>query len=133
MDTRMSFFLLLTGTVALAQGTAFVYPYPNGSYDSPETQLNFPTVELPIQSTYASGKYKYAVFLSNDGMVGQLQNELMQHQFDYVNYVNQFPDSQLATLAKSGIVYTNAKASNPSDSYPGTAALVAGCSSRTHG
>lgn len=30
-------------------------------------------------------------------------------------------------------MFSAAKASNPSDSYPGTAALVAGCSPRTHG
>ncbi len=47
--------------------------------------------------------------------------------------MNEFPDSQLATLAKEGIVYSGAKAANPSDSYPGTAAFVAGCSPRTHG
>ena len=134
---------ILTEIIPLvgAQSSIYSFPYPNGLFDGGEFIEQSPTVELPLQQTYANGKYKYAVFLSNDGMVSHtvlerevgLYFDIRQHQFDYINYVNQFPKSTFATLAKSGVMFSSAKASNPSDSYPGTAAFVAGCSPRTHG
>lgn len=50
-------------SISIASATSiYTLPYPNGSYDGGEFIENTPTVELPIQSTYANGKYKYAVF-----------------------------------------------------------------------
>lgn len=61
---------LAIATVASAAAIS-TSPYPTGTYDSEGFTENRPTAELPIQSTYANGKYKYAVFLSVDGMVSQ--------------------------------------------------------------
>lgn len=67
--------------------------------------------------------YKHVVVLSFDGM----------HQSDLVYYVKTFPQSAFASILTSSIEFTNAKASSPSDSFPATAAIFTGASSRTHG
>ncbi|MEN3355156.1 MAG: hypothetical protein V7640_3314, partial [Betaproteobacteria bacterium] len=48
------------------------------------------------------------------------------HAFDLSNYVQTHPASALAFLVARGITYTNATTSSPSDSFPGTLAMVTG-------
>jgi hypothetical protein len=55
------------------------------------------------------------------------------HALDLANYVKTHEDSTLASLTRSGITYTNASTSTPSDSFPGLAALVTGGSPITAG
>lgn len=78
---------------------------------------------LPASTSYSNGPYKQAIFLSFDGL----------HQFDLVDYIAKFPNSTWASLVKSAVVYSNARASSPSDSLPATVALFAGATPRNSG
>lgn len=78
---------------------------------------------LPPTMSYSNGPYKQAIFLSFDGM----------HQFDLVRYIATHPNSTWAKIVKNAIVYSNARASSPSDSLPGTTALFSGTSPRHSG
>jgi hypothetical protein len=69
------------------------------------------------------GTVKHVLLISVDGL----------HALDLANYVNAHQDSTLAKLSRSGITYTNASTSTPSDSFPGLAALVTGGSPITAG
>src|SRR3954452_15139228 len=62
------------------------------------------------------GGIKHILLISVDGM----------HQSDLERYVATHPSSTLARLVHSGSEYTNAAASNPSDSDPGGTALMTG-------
>jgi hypothetical protein len=66
---------------------------------------------------------KHVLLISVDGL----------HALDLANYVNAHQDSTLAALSSSGVTYTNASTSTPSDSFPGLAALVTGGSPITAG
>jgi len=55
------------------------------------------------------------------------------HDFDLDNYVGAHPDSALASLVARGVRYTNATTSSPSDSFPGTLAMVTGGSPASTG
>jgi hypothetical protein len=66
---------------------------------------------------------KHVLLISVDGL----------HALDLSNYVNTHHDSTLALLSRSGVTYTNASTSTPSDSFPGLAALVTGGSPATTG
>jgi Type I phosphodiesterase / nucleotide pyrophosphatase len=66
---------------------------------------------------------KHVLLISVDGL----------HALDLSNYVNTHHDSTLAQLGRSGVTYTNASTSQPSDSFPGLAALVTGGSPTTTG
>jgi hypothetical protein len=66
---------------------------------------------------------KHVLLISVDGL----------HALDLANYVNAHQDSTLAALSRTGVTYTNASTSTPSDSFPGLAALVTGGSPITAG
>jgi hypothetical protein len=55
------------------------------------------------------------------------------HAFDYDAYVAAHPASALADIGSRGVKYTHATSSRPSDSFPGTLAMVTGGSPRTTG
>lgn len=59
---------------------------------------------------------KHVLLLSVDGL----------HAFDLANYIKAHPNSALAQLNDQGIMYTQASASKPSDSFPGLLAMVTG-------
>jgi hypothetical protein len=90
-------------------GAAFPPPEPGGW--------------LPASTSYSNGPYKQAIFLSFDGL----------HQFDVVDYIAKYPNSTWASIVKNAVVYSNARASSPSDSVPATVALFAGASPRNSG
>lgn len=48
------------------------------------------------------------------------------HALDLANYIKANPNSTLATLAGSGVNYTNASTTKPSDSFPAMAGIVTG-------
>jgi hypothetical protein len=48
------------------------------------------------------------------------------HTLDLANYIHSHPDSALAKLKKGGVMYNNASASKPSDSFPGITAIITG-------
>jgi hypothetical protein len=73
--------------------------------------------------TDARQTVKHVLLISVDGL----------HALDLSNYVNSHHDSTLAQLTRSGVTYTNASTSTPSDSFPGLAALVTGGSPATTG
>jgi hypothetical protein len=66
---------------------------------------------------------KHVLLISIDGM----------HALDLSKYVASHPNSTLAQLSGHGKTYTNAATSQPSDSFPGLAALVTGGSPTTTG
>src|SRR5215475_4140721 len=66
---------------------------------------------------------KHVLLISVDGM----------HQSDLDWYVANHPSSTLAKLTHSGIEYTNAATSNPSDSDPGGTALMTGGNPKSTG
>jgi hypothetical protein len=66
---------------------------------------------------------KHVLLISVDGL----------HALDLANYVSAHQDSTLAALSRTGVTYTNASTSTPSDSFPGLAALVTGGSPITAG
>jgi hypothetical protein len=66
---------------------------------------------------------KHVLLISVDGL----------HALDLSNYVAAHPGSTLALLSHHGITYTNAATAQPSDSFPGLAALVTGGSPITTG
>jgi Type I phosphodiesterase / nucleotide pyrophosphatase len=59
---------------------------------------------------------RHVLLISVDGL----------HALDLSNYVAAHPDSTLAQLSGHGVTYTNDSTSQPSDSFPGLAALVTG-------
>src|SRR5215469_18863495 len=84
---------------------------------------------LPLASNAANrdddhdGRIKHVLLISVDGL----------HALDLTNYVNSHPHSTLAELSEHGKTYSNASASQPSDSFPGLASLVTGGSPTTTG
>ena len=71
----------------------------------------------------ASVPTKHVLLISIDGM----------HQSDLQWWVAKHPTSTLAQLMHRGVEYTNAKASNPSDSDPGGTALMTGGNPKSTG
>ena len=82
-------------------------------------------------STVGSGKIKHVILLSIDGM----------HAVDLYNCTHGIAGANggepycpnLASLAQTGINYTNASSSKPSDSFPGMAALASGGTPKSTG
>ena len=69
------------------------------------------------------GKAKRVLLLSLDGF----------HQFDLERYIASHPGSALADLASRGVRYANAISMRPSDSFPGSLAMVTGGSPSSTG
>ncbi len=63
-----------------------------------------------------SRRVKRVLLLSIDGM----------HALDLANYAKTYPDSTLAALQRTGINYTNASTTHPSDSLPSMMGIVTG-------
>jgi hypothetical protein len=82
-------------------------------------------------SAVGSGKIKHVILLSVDGM----------HAVDLYNCTNGIAGANggepycpnLASLTQTGINYTNASSSKPSDSFPGMAALASGGTPKSTG
>ena len=75
------------------------------------------------KNALTSHQVQHVLLISVDGL----------HALDLANYVASHQDSTLAFLSNQGITYTNAATSQPSDSFPGLAALVTGGSPITTG
>ena len=78
-----------------------------------------PVVAAPV----ANGSYSHVLLISVDGM----------HAVDVANFIQAYPGSNLAQLARHGVVYPNAFTTAPSDSYPGMLAQVTGSTPKTGG
>ena len=76
-----------------------------------------------VTAPVASSQYKHVLLISVDGM----------HAIDVANFIQAFPDSHLAGLARHGVVYPNALTTAPSDSYPGMLAQVTGATPKNGG
>jgi len=92
--------------------------------------VTFSLLILPFTATAANAAndqdrrdIKHILLISVDGM----------HALDLINYVTSHPNSTFAQLSAHGNTYTNASAAQPSDSFPGLAALVTGGSPVTTG
>jgi hypothetical protein len=68
-------------------------------------------------------RIKHVLLISIDGM----------HQSDLARFVSSHPASALAGLVRHGISFTNARASKPSDSFPGLLAQITGGSPKSTG
>jgi hypothetical protein len=66
---------------------------------------------------------RHVLLLSIDGL----------HALDLARYVRLNPNSALAQLTNTGLTYTNASTSKPSDSFPGLLSMVTGGSPRSTG
>ncbi|MGN6722873.1 MAG: alkaline phosphatase family protein [Marmoricola sp.] len=82
----------------------------------------FPLLSASAQ-TGSTAAAKHVLLISIDGM----------HQSDLNWYIAKHPQSTLAQLAHGGAQYTNAMASNPSDSDPGGTALMTGGNPKSTG
>jgi Type I phosphodiesterase / nucleotide pyrophosphatase len=71
----------------------------------------------------AEASYKHILLISVDGL----------HAVDLGNYVGANPDSALASLVHTGVVYPNALTAMPSDSFPGFIAQVTGGTPKSTG
>lgn len=71
----------------------------------------------------AAAPYAHVMLISVDGL----------HAIDLQNYAATHPKSTFAKLIDTGVNYTNALTPTPSDSFPGTLALVTGGTPRTTG
>src|SRR5664279_4800045 len=69
------------------------------------------------------GPVQHVLLISVDGM----------HAVDLTNYVATHPNSTFAWLETQGVTYENASTSDPSDSFPGLAALVTGATPNLSG
>lgn len=85
----------------------------------------FPLLNASAQAAHVTSKAaaKHVLLISIDGM----------HQSDLSWYIAKHPHSTLAKLAHGGAQYTNAMASNPSDSDPGGTALMTGGNPKSTG
>ncbi|MBV8659498.1 MAG: alkaline phosphatase family protein, partial [Burkholderiales bacterium] len=77
---------------------------------------------LPAQAAPVALK-KHVLLVSIDGM----------HAQDLENFIAHEPQSTLAKLAKQGVRYSQARTTAPSDSFPGTLALITGGTPRSTG
>src|SRR5215831_10027560 len=75
------------------------------------------------QSAGGDQKIRHVLLISVDGM----------HEVDLERYTKQNPGSALARLARTGVQYTNASTSKPSDSFPGLLSMVTGGTPRSTG
>jgi len=93
------------------------------------TVLAASMLTLPLQAgaadekTQTSSAVQHVLLISVDGL----------HALDLASYLNTHEGSTLAQLSHTGITYTNASTSSPSDSFPGLASLVTGGSPVTAG
>ncbi len=71
----------------------------------------------------AGQSYKHVLLISIDGL----------HAIDVANFIQGYPNSNLAQLARHGVVYPNAFTTAPSDSYPGMLAQFTGATPKTGG
>lgn len=80
--------------------------------------LLFCVASVSGQTMNSNGKLKpqHVLLLTIDGL----------HALDLANYTASHPDSALAKLKKGGVLYNNASASRPSDSFPGIMAIITG-------
>ena len=69
------------------------------------------------------GRYKHVLLISVDGL----------HAVDLSKWIANHPGSNFAGLAEHGVVYPNAYATAPSDSFPGMLAQVTGATPKTGG
>lgn len=93
-------------------------------------QLAFPASATPLVLK-AGQQYIFAFYAVSSTAPGSLAHVLLisvdgLHQIDLVNYAKAHPSSTMASLLKTGINYTNAFQSAPSDSFPGLLTLVTG-------
>jgi len=84
--------------------------------------LAAPAAALTAAPT-ATAHAQHVLLISIDGL----------HQQDLSRYVTSHPDSTLAELSRYGIRYTHAYTPVPSDSFPGTVALISGATPQTSG
>ena len=77
----------------------------------------------PSQSGFLGGRVQHVLLISIDGM----------HQVDLANWIAHNPSSSLARLSGTGVTYTAARSSTPSDSFPGLLSMVTGGTPKSTG
>lgn len=95
--------LLLAG-LCLAGATTFASP----NFVQAQTYETF--------SSRSNGRIRRVLLISVDGL----------HAVDLANYVKAHPDSAMGRLSNTGVTFSNATSSKPSDSFPGLLALITG-------
>ena len=69
------------------------------------------------------GRVRHVLLISVDGL----------HQRDLARFIARHPGSALARLSRSGVTHDDARATTPSDSFPGLLALVTGGTPKSTG
>jgi len=80
-------------------------------------------IAIPSQSASARSRYQHVLILSVDGL----------HGADVADPALQADLPNIISLEKTGVTYTNAFTTSPSDSFPGTLAYLTGANPRTTG
>jgi hypothetical protein len=78
---------------------------------------------VPLRADEDRPRVRHVLLLSVDGM----------HAVDLAKWIEAHPASTLARLSRHGVTYTEARATTPSDSFPGLLALVTGGTPRSTG
>ena len=104
---------------ATATSTASATPTASAPATATSTASATPTAKA--SDTANSGKH--VLLISVDGL----------HQADLAWYVANNPNSTMAALVGSGVQYTNAHTTNPSDSFPGMVAQFTGATAGQSG
>ena len=78
--------------------------------------LATPAGAVPAASSVHHAAAKHVLLISVDGL----------HQSDLAWYIARHPQSALAKLVRGGVQYTDAKTTDPSDSFPGMVAQATG-------
>ena len=76
-----------------------------------------------VPSTFGGPRVQHVLLISIDGM----------HQLDLANWIAHNPDSSLARLSGKAVMFTAARATTPSDSFPGLLAMVTGGTPKSTG
>ncbi len=108
------------GTLAAggaSAGTGGEAGTPSGNGEAGEAGAGGEVTATPISNA------KRVLLISVDGM----------HQLDLANWLTAHPTSTLAQLAGTGVEYTAAHTTTPSDSFPGLLALVTGGTPKSTG
>lgn len=113
--------------ILFALSLALLLPQP-ALCGSSRAAFTLPAPKQAIQGAQgevpaAAANIRHVLLLTMDGA----------HALDLKNYIDSHPQSALAKLKSMGIVYKNASASNPSDSFPAMMAIITGGGPATAG
>lgn len=85
--------------------------------------MTIANADQPLHPLHPVVPVRHVLLISVDGL----------HQIDLSNWIENHPDSSLARLSASAVIYDNAHTTTPSDSFPGLLAMVTGGTPKSTG